>query len=336
MTAPEQDTALERNTLHFINMIAYGSSSRVHSRRLRDVTGIDLPPSDIRLVECLAGREPLPLSAVASELGIDLAQASRQATALEALGHVVRATDPADRRRTLVCLSPATAALMDRWLLDWSSGYADALGDWSPDDLAQLTRWFDHVLVRLQEALPGRTSSTLPARWQHLVREDKHSVAQQRFLGSLVALVSWAGQSGGFNDILEELDAPIRQHAYFTLRMVSRHGPISIAEVAERMAIDPSQASKRLRQLTELGLVDRAVDTFDRRSSRVRASRKGAALERKVRDWQLRTTVALLGPITAKNRRSWGSLMEQFMQRLDEAAERSDRWAGLTTGAVSR
>jgi DNA-binding MarR family transcriptional regulator len=336
MTAPEQDTALERNTLHFINMIAYGSSSRVHSRRLRDVTGIDLPPSDIRLVECLAGREPLPLSAVASELGLDLAQASRQATALELLGHIVRSTDPTDRRRTLVCLSPATADLMDRWLLDWSGGYMDALGDWSPDELATLTRWFDYVLVRLNEALPGRMTSTTPQRWQHLVRQDNHTVAQKRFLSSLIALVSWVGQSGGFNDILEELDAPIRQHGYFTLRMVAHHGPMSIADVADRMAIDPSQASKRLRQLTDLGLIDRAVDTLDRRSSRVRVSRKGAALERRVRDWQLRTTVALLGPISTRDRRKWDSLMEQFMQRLDVAAEKSDRWSGLTKAGVSR
>ena len=333
MAAVERDVELEQSTLHFINLIAYGSSSRVHSRRLRDVTGIDLPPSDIRLVEYLAGREPTPLSTVAAELGVDLAQASRQATSLEQVGHVVRATDPADRRRTLVSLSPTTAALMDKWLLDWSSGYVDALVDWSSDDLGELTIWFDHVLARLSEALPDRMTSTLPARWQDLVRQDRHTQVQQQFLGSLVALVSWVGQSGGFNDLLEELQAPIRQHAYFTLRMVSRHGPMSIADVAERMAIDPSQASKRLKQLTDLGLVDRAVDTLDRRSSRVRVSRRGAALERRVREWQLRNAVELLGPITRANRRTWTLLMDNFMHHLDEAAEHSNRWAGL---AVSR
>jgi DNA-binding MarR family transcriptional regulator len=337
VSADQQDAALERVTLHLINMVAYGSSSRVQARRLRDVTGIDLPPSDIRVLEFLAGRDPIPLSALAMELGIDLAQASRQASALEASDHVVRATDPSDRRRTLVSLSGTTAGLMDRWLLDWTSGYLVGLEGWSDDEIVQLTRWFDLVRERLEEALPGRSSSKLPQRWEQLVPREDHPALVRQLLSTLIGLIAWAGQSGGFNDLLESLRAPIRQHGYFTLRVVSRHGPMSVAEVAERMAIDPSQASKRLRQLDELGLVDRAVDAFDRRSNRVRVSRKGAALERKVHERQRETFIEVLGELSDADRRRWSALMTRFLARLFEAAVESDRWAGLAAagGAFS-
>ena len=327
------DLELERLTLHLINQTAYGSSSRVHSRRLREVTDIDLPPSDIRVLEFLAGHPPLAVSVLASELGIDLAQASRQATALEAAGHVVRRSDPADRRRTLVALSPTTLELMDKWLLDWSSGYVAAVNEWEQTEIEDLTTWFQLVLHKLDTALPRGLDSPLPDRWAALVPEESQDAVLREFLGTLILLLSWVGQSAGFNALLAWLKAPIRQHGYFTLRVVSHHGPLSVAEVAERMAIDPSQASKRLRQLTDLGLVDRAVDAFDRRSSLVRVSRKGAALERKVRDRQLETFIGILGPIDARRRERWTEQMRRYVDELTEAATRTNRWAGLVAEA---
>ncbi|MFN2540083.1 MAG: MarR family transcriptional regulator [Mycobacteriales bacterium] len=334
----QQSLRLERTTLQLINVVAYGSSSRAHSRRIRDVTGMDLPPSDIRFLEFLAGREPMPLGVVAAHLGMDLAQASRQATSLAELGHVLRSTDPADRRRTVVSLSTPTAVLMDRWLLDWSSGFPALLDGWSAEDLGHLSGWFDLVRSRLESAWPERMEPRLPQRWEQLADSDAHDPAVRRFLSSLVALISWVHQGGQFNDLLEHLGAPIRQHGYFTLRVVSHLGPMSIAEVAECMAIDPSQASKRLRQLTELGLVDRAVDQFDRRSSRVRVSRGGRALERKVLEQQLTTFSDVIGELPRTDRQCWEVLMARFMNQLAAAAADSDRWAGVAaTGyAVSR
>jgi DNA-binding MarR family transcriptional regulator len=320
---------LEHTTLQLINVVAYGSSSRAHSRRIRDVTGMDLPPSDIRFLEFLAGRGPVPLGVVAAHLGVDLAQTSRQASSLEAMEHVIRTTDPTDRRRTVVTLTPQTAGHMDRWLLDWSSGFPALLKSWSTQELGHLTSWFDLVRSRLDSAWLERMAPRLPQRWEQLIDPDAHDPVVRQFLSSLVALISWVHQGGQFNDLLEHLAAPIRQHGYFTLRVVSYHGPMSIADVAECMAIDPSQASKRLRQLTELGLVDRAVDQFDRRSSRVRASRAGRALERKVLEQQLASFTDLIGELPAADRQRWEALMARFMHQLARSAADSDRWAGV-------
>lgn len=328
MGAAEQTISLEVASLQLINMVAYGSSSRAHNRRTRAVTGLDLPPSDIRILEFLAGRPPLPLSRLASELGIDLAQASRQAAALEVGGHVVRMEDPSDRRRTLVRLSAETTALMDQWLLDWTSGYLTPVADWSLHDVADLTRWFVHTRECLEAALPDKSASTLPHRWNALIACETQDPVMRGFADSIVGLVSWVGQSGGFNDLLQFLDAPVGQHGYFTLRTISRRGPIPIAEVAEQLAIHPSQASKRIRQLVDLGLVDRAVDAFDRRSSLVRASSKGTALEQRVGTSQLDHFRRLLGELDPIDQLHWEPLMTRYLSALDDVAVSSGRWAG--------
>ena len=142
-------------------------------------------------------------------------------------------------------------------------------------------------------------------------------------------------QDEQFNDLLELLEVPIRQHGYFTLRVVSHLGPMSIADVAECMAIDPSQASKRLRQLTDLGLVQRTVDELDRRSSRVKASRTGKALERKVLSRQLTRFSSRLGRLPVDQRSSWATLMARFMRDLASSAAETDRWAGVAASGYA-
>jgi DNA-binding MarR family transcriptional regulator len=310
------DTALERATLRLINTVAYIATSRAHSRRLHAVTGIDLPPSDIRMLELLSGRDPVPTSVLAAELRIDLAQASRQATQLESSGHLTRSTDPVDRRRTLVGLSHTTAAHLDHWLLGWSKDYLAPVADWEPGDIEELTQWFALVLARFEEALPDRPRSKASERWQELVDPFEYDAVTRKFLSTVIGLVTWVSQSGGFGDLLEMIGAPIRQHAYFTLRVVARNGPMPVAGVAERLGIDPSQASKRLRQLTDLRLVDRAVDGFDRRSNLIRVSRKGSALLTKVDDIQLASFASLVGDVDELDRRHWATLSKAYADRM--------------------
>jgi DNA-binding MarR family transcriptional regulator len=327
--SPDQDIELETISLQLINRVAYAASSQATSRQLRDVTGLDLPPSSIRLLLLLAGRPPVVTSELAIELTIDLAQASRQASQLERLGHLERTADQADRRRTLVTLTPATAKLFDQWLLAWTNDYLAPVTRWPRRDVADLTHWFALVRDRLGEALPGRPGPRSSERWQALVEPDQHHPVVSRFLSTVIGLVSWSGQSGGFNELLESIGAPIRQHAYFTLRIVARHGPLPISEVAEWLDIDPSQASKRLRQLTDLRLVDRAVDGFDRRTNLVRVSRKGSALLAKVREAQLATFRQTIGEISAKDREDWTTLMRRYINEMipERDSRMSDRGA---------
>lgn len=312
MKSVTEDVALEMATLRLVNTVAFMSGTRAHSRRLREATGIELPPSALRFIELLSGRENVPTGLVARELGIDLAQASRQATQLESAGHIVRSTDPADRRRTLVALSEPTSAMLDRWLLAWSQDYLTAMTRWSRDEIAAIADWFALAHERLIDALPDRPRSTAAERWDELAGAE-FDAETRFFLRTMISTVTWVSQSGGIDDLLQIIDAPVRQPGYFTLQVVQHSGPLPIAEVAERMAIDPSQASKRLKQLTDLRLVDRAVDGFDRRSNLIRISRKGATLLARVLEVQLTTFEQLTRDISGEDRRRWTPLVEAYV-----------------------
>ena len=313
---------LERATLGLINMVAYSASSRAHARDFAAATGVALPTSDIRLLEYLSGRGDVPTSTVAHDLGIDLSQASRRSRQLSDAGYVVRGADPSDLRRTLLRLSPVGVTLLDEWLLAWSTGYRDVSTEWTSSDQLALEHWFRRVRDVLVEALPDRPASAVPDRWLALTEQDALGPQHRALTATAVGLVSWVGQSGGFNDLLEAQGVPLRQHAFFTLRVVSHHGPLSVAEVAERLGTDHSQASKRLSRLVDLGLADRAVDSFDRRSSLVRVSKRGAAVERRVRDAQLEGFADILGEIGPADRTRWTALTRRYVTGLFAAHSR--------------
>ena len=321
------ERALERATLHLINLVAYASHGRGNGVRLNQVTGLELPSSDIRLLQALSGKdEGSATTDLASKLGVDLSQASRQITRLVTMGHVARTRDPADRRRALVTLTPETSALMDRWLSAWVHDYLTAVRGWSTDDLADLTEWLELVRIRLDAALPHPPESFLSRRWQELSSNEGLSATTREFLTTTVRLVVWIGLSGGYNSLLSTISAPIRQNSYFALRVIWRHGPLSIADVGEHLGVEPSQASKRISLLEEFGLIDRAVDGFDRRSNLVRSSRKGAELIQNVQDVQLVTFVEAMGQFDDARRSRWQHLTSTFTDRLTGRNLRSDDW----------
>jgi DNA-binding MarR family transcriptional regulator len=336
VTAPDQDVHLEALTLRLLNRVAYATSSRGMSHQVSAVTGIDLPPSALRLLQLLAGRQEVAASTLASEMAVDLSQVSRQASQLESLEYLTRTVDPTDRRRTLLSLTTATAAQLDEWLLAWSNDYLAPVAGWPRRDVVDLTGWFSMVHDRLEKALPGRPVARSAARWQSLVDPGRYEPAVRTFLSTVMELVSWAGQSGGFDDLLVLVGAPIRQQGYFTLRVVARHGPMPIVEVAEPLGIDPSQASKRIRQLTDLKLVDRAVDGFDRRNNLIRVSRKGAALLAKVRETQLAGFLEVLGGVSASDRERWTVLMERYLDVMLQTPESDGLVRALDDGSVTR
>jgi DNA-binding MarR family transcriptional regulator len=336
VNAPDDDVHLETLTLRLLNRVVYATSSRGMSRQVRAVTGIDLPPSGLRLLQLLAGRPAVAASTVAAEMAVDLSQVSRQAGQLEHFGYLTRTTDLTDRRRTLLRLTPATAALLDQWLLAWSNDYLTPVAGWPRRDVVDLNGWFSMVHDRLEKALPGRPVARSAARWQSLVDPGEYEPAVRTFLSTVMELVSWAGQSGGFNDLLEIVGGAIRQQVYFTLRVVARHGPMPIVDVAEPLGIDPSQASKRIRELTDLKLVDRAVDGFDRRNNLIRVSRKGAALLAKVRETQLTGFLDVLGAVSGPDRERWTELMQRYLDVMIETPESDGLVRALDDGSVKR
>jgi DNA-binding MarR family transcriptional regulator len=101
---------------------------------------LDLSMGQLKTLMALASQGPLTVSGVAETLEVGKPAASILVDRLVQLGYVARAEDPADRRRTLVSLTPSGGDLV-AWL---RQGKADHFVRWlaamAPDDLAALTR----------------------------------------------------------------------------------------------------------------------------------------------------------------------------------------------------
>ena len=64
---------------------------------------------------------------------------------------------------------------------------------------------------------------------------------------------------------------------------VARHGPIRLSDLAAAEAINPTQLSRSVANLVEIGAVERASDQGDRRAAWVKPTAAGRRLAEKIR-----------------------------------------------------
>lgn len=84
--------------------------------------------------------EPLSVGALASVLEITLPTASGVLAVLDGQGLIVRTSDPADRRRTIVAVAPERRTEVTAWLADLGDPLAQTLTDLSADETAAFLR----------------------------------------------------------------------------------------------------------------------------------------------------------------------------------------------------
>ena len=82
----------------------------------------------------------------------------------------------------------------------------------------------------------------------------------------------------------QEAGAGLSPSQTAALATIERHGPLTPSELAERERVQRPTVTRVLARLEEAGLVDRAADPQDRRSSLVSISPAGAALLQAMRD----------------------------------------------------
>ena len=86
--------------------------------------------------------------------------------------------------------------------------------------------------------------------------------------------------------VLQAARVPVTGAALNALRIVERHGPIAVNDLAQRLGVDQSTASRQLRPLEELRLVARTADDADRRVAWLSLTAKGRrVLERTTEVW---------------------------------------------------
>lgn len=88
---------------------------------------------------------PLRVSDIAEHLGVDLSVASRQIAALASQGYVERRADERDRRAQLVATTEAGRRALSEAHGRMVSAFAEALADWSADDLGALTALLERL-----------------------------------------------------------------------------------------------------------------------------------------------------------------------------------------------
>lgn len=312
---PEATEELVRDTLALINSFAYFTSTPSHAQLFSEVTKVELTASALRVLEFLNGRDGTPVSVVSGALGINISGVSRLAGTLELSKYVERASDPYDSRRTLLRISDTMQPVMDKWLSSWTADYLVHVRDWPDADVVELAQWFRLVHESLFKLIPGRLDYSAAVRWRRTGngRSDL-SAAEFEFGESAIALFAWIAQSRWFDTLLSTADMALGQQAYLTLRVVGQRGPLSVADVADRTGVDHTQASKRVKRLVELGLAERGVDSFDRRSSLIRSTRRGREVERTVVDAQYAAVyTSVCAHVSTEQVELWGRLFDRYI-----------------------
>jgi DNA-binding MarR family transcriptional regulator len=102
------------------------------------------------------------------------------------------------------------------------------------------------------------------------------------------------------------------------LLSTERHGPIRLAEVAEREGLNPTLLSRTVASLTDAGLIARSADPADRRSAWVEVTDAGRALAERIRDQRTAAVDEAMEQLSASERAS----IEAALPALEQLAER--------------
>jgi DNA-binding MarR family transcriptional regulator len=110
------------------------------------------------LLSRIAVEGPFRLSALATDVALDLSTVSRQVGALETAGLVRRATDPTDRRASLVEVTEVGRDVFEENRARWVATWQELLGDWKPEERQIFAALFTQLNQSLAERLPGTST----------------------------------------------------------------------------------------------------------------------------------------------------------------------------------
>lgn len=141
-------------------------------------------------------------------------------------------------------------------------------------------------------------------------------------------LVSASARSARQHErIVHAVGAPISGSGLVALRIVGQHGPIAGSELARRLQVDQSTASRHVRPLEELGFVTRTADGADRRVAWLTVTDAGRDLLDRARDVALHDFDVALADWSATDRRTLGELVERFRTALLAAEVDESGWS---------
>ena len=117
-----------------------------------------------RVLWALAGSGPVLMRALSQAIGISPRTVTGLVDALEADGWVTRSPHPADRRATIISLTPAAETALARLREQYEGLAHDLLGDLPEDDLARCRAVIATLEERLDDAASKRVAAFGPGQ----------------------------------------------------------------------------------------------------------------------------------------------------------------------------
>jgi DNA-binding MarR family transcriptional regulator len=109
------------------------------------------------------------------------------------------------------------------------------------------------------------------------------------------------------------------------LRLIARNGPIAGTEVARRLGVDQSTASRQIRPLEDAGLVARTTDEADRRVAWLEATDEGRAVLERIHGQRREDAERVLRDWSAKDVSELARLLARFQRSMmDTSASRAE------------
>jgi DNA-binding MarR family transcriptional regulator len=119
---------------------------------------------------------------------------------------------------------------------------------------------------------------------------------RERVLGAAKARVSGAGLTA--------------------LRLIARHGPIAGTDVARRLGVDQSTASRQIRPLEDAGLISRSTDEGDRRVAWLEVTDDGRAVLERIHGQRRSDAERVLDDWSAGDVADLARLLDRFKQSM--------------------
>ena len=106
------------------------------------------------------------------------------------------------------------------------------------------------------------------------------------------------------------------------LRLIIREGPLPVNEVARRMGVDQSTASRQIKPIEDAGLVARTSDEADRRVAWLAITREGTALLDRIHQMRRDDLDHVLAGWSDRERAQLARTLERFKQAMLDATAR--------------
>lgn len=106
-----------------------------------------------------------------------------------------------------------------------------------------------------------------------------------------------------------------------TLETLLREGPLRLKSLGRRLGVTPSTLTRNVERLEAAGLVRRAADPEDARSSRISLTPRGRTAARELERQELAFACQILGRLPEERREAVSSAFHDLLVALREATE---------------